>query len=168
MYWTAHTFPNDSYFEDISGAAALGLKEGTVPSRQTALAVLRRAVETDPMYFSSFYQLGRIGYEDGADSKRLAEQDLEKAVALMTDRMPVADRTMAHHYLGRIRADRGDYDAAYEEFDAAIKGSPGDVWPYIRWSEALIARIKKENDEELQVSLRLDAAGHMMRAVALS
>jgi len=148
----------------LPGALILGLKDGGIPSAEAAIAMLRRAIDADPMSSNSYYVLGTVEYDDNAGDKKDAEQEFEKAISLFSANTLATRKAWAHHYLGRIRADNGDFDSAFKEFSLAIGFDPNFAWPHLRWAQALIKQADKAKSSEKAMRLRSDAEAKLERA----
>ncbi|MGA2567960.1 MAG: hypothetical protein ABSF41_14175 [Pseudolabrys sp.] len=148
----------------LPGTLILGLKDGEIPSEEAAIAMLRRAIDADPTSSNSYYVLGTVEYDDNAGGKKDAEQKFEKAISLFSANTLAARKAWAHHYLGRIRADNGDFNSAFKEFSLAIGFDLNFAWPHLRWAQALIKQADKAKSSEEAMRLRSDAEAKLERA----
>jgi tetratricopeptide (TPR) repeat protein len=150
-----------------SGAEALGLKEGEAPGPKPALAMLRRAMRADPTQAEAFFWSGVI--EFAAGDKSYAEQHLELAVSLFSEKDSAGWRSEAHRTLGRLYGDDKKFDAAFAEFKSATDLDNKPTLPLLYWAQAIAKRIEVEHpDVKTTESYRAEAAAKLELAIAMT
>ena len=108
---------------------------------------LSRAIHLDPLSSESYYELGRIDFEQGLYSDAITE--LEKAKALNPESVRV------YHNLGLAYAAAGNNDAAISNFELGLKLNAKQarlsVWPLIDYATYLNSRQEFERARNLLV-----------------
>jgi hypothetical protein len=145
----AGSFEDDQYEEyEAHGpelrAALLAVYDGAAAQ---ARPVLERLVESakEPRYL--LFELGRARLLDGdAEGGREA---LQRFVALFGEGEGGEARLVAHMELAALHDERGDFDAAAEEYEAAVEAMPDDPRPYL--AMALFFRRSKLPAEAVEV-----------------
>jgi|GEM_PF-5112854 len=133
--------------KDISALISLSLCFSSKQDYQKAVELAQKALDysdaqTDPALLSLvYYHIGANQYL--LNQYDLAEKNLEKA--LNSDRSYI--RKNSHRYLGIIKQDSGEYDAALNHFNEAEKIDPAD--PDVAFAKAkLFERMKNPSEAE--------------------
>jgi tetratricopeptide (TPR) repeat protein len=159
--------PLSSDQNPMSGADELGLEDGVIPSKRAVLTMFRRAMRADPTQPEAFYYSGMIENETG--DKPDAEEHMELAISLFSDRDSAVKRSTAHDVLGVLYADEMKFDAAFAEFKLASELIDKPIMPMFHWAQALALRADHESAEsKLAQSDRSDAATKLELAISMA
>jgi hypothetical protein len=156
----------------VTGAEALGLKEGEIPSPRAIGGVFRRAIQTDPTQPVPFFNLGMLEYE--TNDRPNAEEHMEIAVSLFSEKDPAEWKSEAHDILGQLYANEKDadekkFDAAFAEFKMATELGNKPALPLLHWAQALAKRAAIAHASKTAAeSFRNDAAEKLERAIGIA
>ncbi len=115
---------------------------------EEALAYYREALRIQPGYFEAMNNIG---------VQLIKLQRVGEAIPVLKDALKAQDAPIAHNNLGQALSDAGDYDAAIEQFRAALKLRPDYPNAQANWGLALAG--KRQVDEAIphfQEAIRLD------------
>jgi tetratricopeptide (TPR) repeat protein len=145
----AGSFEEQQYEEyaahgDELRAALLAVYDGSAAQARPVLERLIAAT-SEPRYL--LFELGRARLLDGdVDGGREA---LQRFVALFAEGEGGEARLVAHMELAAVHDERGDFDAAAAEYEAAVEAMPDDPRPYL--AMALFFRRSKLPAEAIEV-----------------
>ncbi len=145
----AANFEDDQYAEyqahgqQVSDALIM-LHEGQAKEARALLETVMEHAD-GPRYL--LFELGRARLLDG-DLDR-AEQAFEAFLAKLQHDEGGEARLAAHLDLAALRSDRGDFDAATEQYEAALEARPDDPRPYL--AMAFFFRNQQLWDEAIEV-----------------
>jgi tetratricopeptide (TPR) repeat protein len=120
-----------------------------------------RATEIDPTYGRAYASLAMVyfrSYEQGwSGSLGLTDDNAYRKARDYLKQAAVRPSSTAHHVAGNISRERGWYDEAVKEFQAAIKLDPSDSWSYADLTYTLIlAGRPAEAEAQIATAMRLD------------
>ncbi|MCB0283778.1 MAG: protein kinase, partial [Calditrichaeota bacterium] len=137
----------------------------TVDGNKTAIDLIEKAIELDPLYAPlyldlgiRFHQLAQVG-SDTAHALEKSEKALLKALSLKNDLLPALAN------LGLIYSDIGKHEEAHKLLIRALKINPNHAWLHFAMSyHYRYIGFLEESEKELNLALAIDANNPRFRS----
>ncbi|MEZ5830695.1 MAG: BTAD domain-containing putative transcriptional regulator [Dongiaceae bacterium] len=136
-------------------------RRATPDSFVLAIPHFEQAVEADPEYGRAYAALAMIYFQgfdqDWSGTLRMSSADAYRQAVSYLKKAEKHPTSTSHQVAGNIARQRGWYDDALNEFQAAIALEPNDSWSYAYSAYALMsAERPAEAEEQIRVAMQRD------------